>query len=90
MSHRQDAPESAPHIPVLLVPLLKAVAPVQGTWLDGTFGAGGYTKGLLEAGADKVIGVDRDPLAFEMASDWAGAYGDRLVMQPNHDVALVC
>ncbi|MCW8843345.1 MAG: 16S rRNA (cytosine(1402)-N(4))-methyltransferase, partial [Rhodobacteraceae bacterium] len=50
MSH-QDTPASAPHVPVLLVPLLKAVAPVQGTWLDGTFGAGGYTKGLLKAGA---------------------------------------
>jgi len=68
----------APHIPVLLAPLLRAVAPVRGVWLDGTFGAGGYARGLLEAGADKVIGVDRDPLAFEMAQDWAGAYGDRL------------
>ncbi|NOE25280.1 16S rRNA (cytosine(1402)-N(4))-methyltransferase RsmH [Ruegeria sp. HKCCD6157] len=78
-----DHPQpDAPHIPVLLRSLLAAVAPVTGVWLDGTFGAGGYTRGLLEAGADKVIGVDRDPLAFEMASDWAGAYGDRLVMQP--------
>ncbi|MCW9043598.1 MAG: 16S rRNA (cytosine(1402)-N(4))-methyltransferase RsmH [Pseudopelagicola sp.] len=79
MSH-QDTPASAPHVPVLLVPLLKAVAPVQGTWLDGTFGAGGYTKGLLKAGADKVIGVDRDPLAFEMAADWVGDYGDRIAL----------
>ncbi len=70
-----------PHIPVLLRPLLAAVSPVSGTWLDGTFGAGGYTRGLLDAGADKVIGVDRDPLAFEMAAGWADAYGDRLVMQ---------
>ncbi len=70
-----------PHIPVLLRPLLAAVSPVSGTWLDGTFGAGGYTRGLLDAGADKVIGVDRDPLAFEMAAGWAYAYGDRLVMQ---------
>ena len=69
------------HIPVLLRPLLQAVAPVTGTWLDGTFGAGGYTRGLLEAGADRVIAVDRDPLAFDMAADWAGAYGDRLVQQ---------
>ena len=69
---------AAPHIPVLLRPLLKAVAPVSGVWLDGTFGAGGYTRGLLAAGADKVIGVDRDPLAFEMAAPWAGEYGDRL------------
>ncbi len=77
-----DAPSTpASHIPVLLRPLLAAVAPVSGVWLDGTFGAGGYTKGLLEAGADQVIAVDRDPLAFEMAQDWAAAYGDRLVMQ---------
>lgn len=70
-----------PHIPVLLRPLLAAVAPVSGVWLDGTFGAGGYTRGLLAAGADRVIAVDRDPLAFELAADWAGEYGDRLVMQ---------
>jgi len=70
-----------PHIPVLLRPLLAAVAPVRGTWLDGTFGAGGYTRGLLDAGADKVIAVDRDPATFAMAADWATQYGDRLVMQ---------
>ena len=78
MSNKPDTPASAPHIPVLLAPLLKAVSPVHGVWLDGTFGAGGYTRGLLEAGADKVIGVDRDPLAFEMAADWVGGYGDRI------------
>ena len=80
-----DAPASqdaAPHIPVLLPAILRAVAPVTGVWLDGTFGAGGYTRGLLEAGAQRVIAVDRDPLAFEMAADWVGAYGDRLVQQP--------
>jgi 16S rRNA (cytosine1402-N4)-methyltransferase len=69
---------AAPHVPVLLRPLLAAVAPVSGVWVDGTFGAGGYARGLLEAGADVVIGIDRDPLAFEMAAGWAGAYGDRL------------
>ncbi|NNE52704.1 MAG: 16S rRNA (cytosine(1402)-N(4))-methyltransferase RsmH [Sulfitobacter sp.] len=71
----------APHTPVLLRPLLKAVAPVTGTWLDGTFGAGGYTRGLLDAGADFVIAVDRDPLAFEMAAEWAGDYAGRITMQ---------
>ncbi|MFW8636767.1 16S rRNA (cytosine(1402)-N(4))-methyltransferase RsmH [Cribrihabitans pelagius] len=80
MTDRPSAP-SGPHIPVLLRPLLKAVAPVSGRWLDGTFGAGGYTRGLLEAGADQVIGVDRDPLAFELAKPWAGEYGARLVLQ---------
>ncbi len=71
-----------PHVPVLLRPLLEAVAPVSGRWLDGTFGAGGYTRALLDAGADLVIAVDRDPLAFELARDWADDYGDRLVLQP--------
>ncbi len=72
---------SAPHTPVLLRPLLEAVSPVEGVWLDGTFGAGGYTRGLLEAGAERVIAVDRDPLAFEMAAEWADGYGDRIFMQ---------
>ncbi|PXW81785.1 16S rRNA (cytosine1402-N4)-methyltransferase [Ruegeria sp. P4] len=80
MTDRTAAP-SGPHVPVLLKPLLEAVAPVTGRWLDGTFGAGGYTKGLLAAGAEQVIGVDRDPLAFEMAQDWAAEYGARLVLQ---------
>ncbi|MCX7566342.1 16S rRNA (cytosine(1402)-N(4))-methyltransferase RsmH [Sulfitobacter sp. F26169L] len=75
------APQPSPHIPVLLRPILAAVAPVEGVWLDGTFGAGGYTRGFLDAGAERVIAVDRDPLAFEMAKPWAATYGDRLVMQ---------
>lgn len=68
------------HVPVLLAPLLAACAPVRGVWLDGTFGAGGYARGLLAAGADRVIGVDRDPLALELAAGWAGEYGDRLIL----------
>ncbi|MBQ2259881.1 MAG: 16S rRNA (cytosine(1402)-N(4))-methyltransferase RsmH [Loktanella sp.] len=71
----------APHIPVLIRPLIAAVAPVSGVWLDGTFGNGGYTRELLAAGADQVIAVDRDPLAFELAADWAADYGDRIVMR---------
>ena len=71
-------PSPAPHVPVLLRPLLAAVAPVRGTWLDGTLGAGGYARGLLDAGAEHVIGVDQDPLAIEMARDWGADYGDRL------------
>lgn len=78
MAPAARAPDAAPHIPVLLRPLLRAVSPVTGVWLDGTFGAGGYARALLEAGADKVIGVDRDPAVFEMAESWVGAYGARL------------
>ncbi|MBW4707822.1 16S rRNA (cytosine(1402)-N(4))-methyltransferase RsmH [Roseobacter sp. YSTF-M11] len=81
MAAAASSDTSAPHIPVLLSAILRAVEPVTGTWLDGTFGAGGYTRGLLDAGADRVIAVDRDPLAFDMAATWADTYGDRLVQQ---------
>ena len=70
------AGSDAPHVPVLLDAILETVAPVRGTWLDGTMGAGGYTRGLLDAGADRVVGLDRDPLAHRMAHDWARAYAE--------------
>ncbi|QIE41679.1 16S rRNA (cytosine(1402)-N(4))-methyltransferase RsmH [Rhodobacteraceae bacterium SC52] len=70
--------DPAPHLSVLLGPILHYAAPVTGTWIDGTFGAGGYARGLLDAGADAVIGVDRDPLAVEMAAPLIAHYGDRL------------
>ena len=73
-------PETAPHIPVLLAPIMAAIAPVSGVWLDGTFGAGGYTRALLDAGAERVLAVDRDPDVFRRAERWAGTYGARLVM----------
>ena len=69
---------NSPHISVLLRPILKNCAPISGVWLDGTFGAGGYTRALLDAGARKVYGVDRDPMVFEMARSWSANYGDRL------------
>ena len=75
-----DTQAHDPHIPVLLRPLLAAVAPVRGLWIDGTFGAGGYARGLLEAGAERVIGIDRDPLAHRMAAGWIGDYGGRLTL----------
>lgn len=81
-------PGDAPHIPVLLKPLLAACAPVRGVWLDGTFGAGGYARGLLEAGADRVIGMDRDPGALAMADPWRGAWGDRLRLVQGNFSAL--
>lgn len=74
---RATDPET-PHIPVLLRPLLEAVAPVSGLWVDGTFGAGGYARGLLESGAAQVIGIDRDPRVLALARPWAEEYGARL------------
>jgi 16S rRNA (cytosine1402-N4)-methyltransferase len=72
--------ERSPHIPVLLRPILTLCAPIGGLWVDGTFGAGGYSRGLLDAGA-RVIGIDRDPLAHQMAEPWAATYpGLRLAL----------
>ena len=73
-----QAASNSPHIPVLLRPILDHCAPISGAWLDGTFGAGGYTRALLDAGADRVYGVDRDPMVLEMAQSWAADYGERL------------
>lgn len=78
MALRDPDPDRQPHVPVLLAPLLAAVAPVTGRWLDGTFGAGGYARGLLGAGADLVIGVDRDPSALRMAGPMQVEFGARL------------
>ncbi|WP_299789998.1 16S rRNA (cytosine(1402)-N(4))-methyltransferase RsmH [uncultured Marivita sp.] len=80
MSAAAATPSHDPHIPVLLAPLLRAVAPVAGVWIDGTFGAGGYARGLIEAGADTVIGIDRDPLAHEMAAEWLPKFEGRIVL----------
>lgn len=81
MQSRDVLPARDPHIPVLLQPLLAAVAPVTGLWADGTFGAGGYARGLLAAGATRVIGIDRDPLAHQMAAGWIGDYAGRLELR---------
>ncbi len=70
-----------PHIPVLLRPLLAACAPVRGVWLDGTFGAGGYAKGLIDAGAAKDIGVDRDPEAQRLAAGWLPGFHGTIVLR---------
>lgn len=70
--------QSQPHIPVLLGPILQAISPVSGRWVDGTFGAGGYTRAILDAGAAKVYAIDRDPEVFERARGWSEDYADRL------------
>ena len=59
------AAPTAAHVPVLLEEVLAGLAITQGdTIVDGTFGAGGYARALLEAGAGRVIGFDRDPDAI--------------------------
>jgi len=55
----------SPHLPVLLQEVVAGLAVVPGeTHVDGTFGAGGYARAMLGAGAGRVIGFDRDPDAI--------------------------
>lgn len=57
----------APHIPVLLDEVMTALAPQTGErHIDGTYGAGGYSRAILATGAD-VVGFDRDPSAAAAA-----------------------
>ena len=70
----------AAHVPVLLAEVLEALA-AQGAGLavDGTFGAGGYTRALLAANPDlRVIGIDRDPGAIRDGAALAEQSGGRL------------
>ena len=55
----------APHKPVLIDEVVGALALQPGdTAVDGTFGAGGYTRAMLAVGVGRVIGFDRDPDAI--------------------------
>jgi 16S rRNA (cytosine1402-N4)-methyltransferase len=69
---------AAGHVPVLIGPVLRLCAPIRGDWLDGTFGAGGYARALLAAGAARVTAIDRDPAAIRRAQAMQAEYGDRL------------
>lgn len=66
------------HIPVLLQPVLDGMAPFAGaTIIDGTFGAGGYTRAMLERGAN-VIALDRDPEAIRDGQPMVEKYSPHL------------
>ncbi|MDQ8758248.1 16S rRNA (cytosine(1402)-N(4))-methyltransferase RsmH [Sphingosinicella sp. LHD-64] len=77
------ATASRPHIPVLLDEVVAALAPAPGeTHVDGTFGAGGYTKAILEKGAARVFAFDRDPEAIGAGETLAASSGGRLTLVP--------
>ncbi|MFA7188246.1 MAG: 16S rRNA (cytosine(1402)-N(4))-methyltransferase RsmH [Alphaproteobacteria bacterium] len=65
------------HIPVLLESVLKTLGDINGkTIIDGTFGAGGYTRALLERGAN-VIAFDRDSSVIPVAESVSAEFGDK-------------
>lgn len=68
------------HVPVMLDEVLQALEPGSGSVIiDGTFGAGGYSRALLDAGA-KVLGIDRDPDAIAMGGEMVAEYSGRLIL----------
>ncbi len=75
---------AAPHIPVLLDAVIDALAIAPGeTHVDGTFGAGGYTKAILDKGAARVFAFDRDPDAILYGKDLVASSGERLTLVPD-------
>ena len=68
------------HIPVMLSEVLTALKPADGEIIvDGTFGAGGYAQGILDAADCKVIAIDRDAQAFAIGGELANTYPGRLI-----------
>jgi 16S rRNA (cytosine1402-N4)-methyltransferase len=75
------AGKPAPHIPVLgrrAVELLNVRD--GGIYIDGTFGAGGYSRIILDTPGTQVIGIDRDPRAVAMSADLVMAADGRLTV----------
>jgi 16S rRNA (cytosine1402-N4)-methyltransferase len=67
------------HEPVMTREVLAYLAPERGgVFVDCTVGLGGHSKALLEAGATRVIGLDRDPGALVLAADTLAAWRDRV------------
>ena len=68
-----------PHTPVMLCEVVYALAPRDGALiLDGTFGAGGYSRAILEAAAIRVAAFDRDPTAVAAGAAMFDSYSGRL------------
>ncbi|MBS7545126.1 16S rRNA (cytosine(1402)-N(4))-methyltransferase RsmH [Ancylobacter oerskovii] len=69
------------HIPVLLAEVLAHLSPKDGeVHVDGTFGAGGYSRAILDAADCRVIAIDRDPTAVAASAPLVLAYPGRLAV----------
>ncbi|MGO4838640.1 16S rRNA (cytosine(1402)-N(4))-methyltransferase, partial [Rhizobiaceae sp. 2RAB30] len=77
-SDPETAGGPARHIPVLLDEVLAALEPLDGAVIvDGTFGAGGYTRALIARGAN-VVAIDRDPDAIAAGRALEAGAGGKL------------
>lgn len=69
------------HIPVLLNEVIDAISPqAGGIYVDGTFGAGGYAKALLQTPDTKLFAIDRDPDAIKAGEGLVNAFDGRLTL----------
>lgn len=67
------------HLPVMLAEVIDALVPSDGaTYLDGTYGGGGYSRALLDGAACMVLAVDRDWAAIERGRTDEARYEGRL------------
>ncbi len=74
----QAAEATGRHIPVLLDEVVSALEPSSGeAYVDGTFGAGGYTRAVLGSADCRVIAIDRDPDAITRSSTLKAEFGDK-------------
>lgn len=70
--------QQLPHMPVLINEVIEALQPVDSeVYLDGTFGAGGYTRAMLEAAKCTVYAIDRDPSVADFAEKIAREFSGR-------------
>jgi 16S rRNA (cytosine1402-N4)-methyltransferase len=68
---------------VLLDEVITGLAVADGeTYVDGTFGAGGYSRAILQKGAARVFAFDRDPDAIQYGEALAASSGGRLTLVP--------
>ncbi len=78
-----------PHVPVLLDAVLRQLAPADGeVFVDGTFGAGGYSSAILGAADTRVIAIDRDATAIAAGSAVRAAAAGRLTLVEGRFSAL--
>jgi len=69
------------HVPVLAAEMVATLAPAAGRlYLDGTFGAGGWSRALLEAAPCRVVAIDRDPEAIIIGRELARSFAGRLTV----------
>ena len=75
-------PDMRDHYPVLLSELISILPPrYGGTFIDCTFGQGGYTKKILSFPDTKVIGLDRDIESLKIARDIEDKFKNRFLFK---------